>query len=909
MVAFLIFGCLSLFSSQAKAQCSIVAPANGCVNEIITFDKTNSVTYTSLNWDFGDGNSSTQVNPFYQYTTTGNFTVTLTLNLAAGGTCVATHSIDIHDLPKPDIKVSANSIFCFNENEIELEDRSKSGTSSGVMQSRLVLWGDGDRTVSTQPTMPTYVSHSYSRIDKFYLDIELVNDKGCKIKTIDSIEILPFYQPSFGIIDRLFPCDTARICLGNDSVPNPAILKSLVWDWGDGKSNSELSTVVCHIYTQSSNFPLRLIATHVNGCEADTTLNEYINIPDLDLKPSMGDLRQCVGSRFIFIHPQKSDVTYYWRVTDTAGHLIDAKVGPVFSSVFNTPGKYYVELRGNSGQCDKFYYDSFDVVGIYPTLRVLNENQCGTEDTVYFNAYLQTHGTDSFEVFWYFGDSLADICTTKVNGTNYNCKYSNQPFARHKYDTQGCYNIKFFVRDLENGCYWQDELFVTLRKITENDVSYEVKKKCTGKLADYAFRFKVPDCISDVLVNYDSACNPTLFNNLAEGKPYEYTCDDSGWVTVGFIMRNGDAKLFLSNDTTDYIIDSSKICEVHIWKHRWFRLNPSPYPWFTFNRDSCPPSNTAVTLDFPEQPKVESAFLQWGDGTSSTVYKHKDSVNFGPFLHQYAKSGMFILWVTLTTDSGCYDSYFDTIMLGHYSQIWHDPILCPGKPIELVDAIRYFDDTLFWWRVPSHRQQGIETMIWDLADGNGFSWDKPLPKVTYYTPGIYPVRLATKDKNGCRDTLVQNISVTNIVAGIKPITKKIICDDIIQLFDSSDLKKYEGLDSIKEYFWDFGDGKNPSYLKNPFHYYSSYGDFIITHSVITASGCSDTVSTSIFIGGPIPDFKIKDTIGCAPFKAEFINESKSVTKYIWYYGDAANSTYSTSLDTGVQFTYMDQTVS
>ena len=43
--------------------------------------------FTAISWDFGDGNTSTELNPVHIYATTGAFTVKLTATGAEGACC------------------------------------------------------------------------------------------------------------------------------------------------------------------------------------------------------------------------------------------------------------------------------------------------------------------------------------------------------------------------------------------------------------------------------------------------------------------------------------------------------------------------------------------------------------------------------------------------------------------------------------------------------------------------------------------------------------------------------------------------------------------------------------------------------------------------------------------------------
>ena len=180
--------------------------------------------------------------------------------------------------------------------------------------------------------------------------------------------------------------------------------------------------------------------------------------------------------------------------------------------------------------------------------------------------------------------------------------------------------------------------------------------------------------------------------------------------------------------------------------------------------------------------------------------------------------------------------------------------------------------------------------------------DTAMPKIKFSISGIYNIRLAAKDSSNCMDTVSKKLFVGGVKAGIKAITKKIICNDILQFFDSSSVDFVA--DRIIKYYWEFGDQRNPSYLVDPYHYYKSYGQFIIFHRVENTMGCKDSAYITIKIEGPEPKFDIiSDTVGCVPFTGVFKNTSIKAKDYIWYFGDSAKSVLSTTQDTNVKFTY------
>jgi len=75
---------------------------DGTAPLMVTFTDTSTGDITDRLWDFGDGTTSTEVSPMYEYTVAGTYTVTLTVN-GLGGTSNAQSTITVTDgAPTPD---------------------------------------------------------------------------------------------------------------------------------------------------------------------------------------------------------------------------------------------------------------------------------------------------------------------------------------------------------------------------------------------------------------------------------------------------------------------------------------------------------------------------------------------------------------------------------------------------------------------------------------------------------------------------------------------------------------------------------------------------------------------------------------------------------------------------------------
>lgn len=112
---------------------------------------------------------------------------------------------------------------------------------------------------------------------------------------------------------------------------------------------------------------------------------------------------------------------------------------------------------------------------------------------------------------------------------------------------------------------------------------------------------------------------------------------------------------------------------------------------------------------------------------------------------------------------------------------------------------------------------------------------------------------------------------------------------------------YGLVDSVQ---WTLGDGATSQEDDVVwFHQYTLDSTWTITQEVYNACGTDSTTFTITVLPNEVTAFFNTDTvIGCAPLTATFTNFSDGDTASIWYFGDANNST-STSTNTG--FTYTD----
>jgi len=270
--------------------------------------------------------------------------------------------------------------------------------------------------------------------------------------------------------------------------------------------------------------------------------------------------------------------------------------------------------------------------------------------------------------------------------------------------------------------------------------------------------------------------------------------------------------------------------------------------------------------------------------------------------HTYIPQKGYVITVRVISEEGCDAFDLKPIGVGTFKSFTADSVVCPGDTVKFYDFVRYYEGlqpsgynlTNYW-----SQNNGMEVLSWDFGDGNGYTKTGSEPYFIYNQPGVYTVKMAVKDKTNCVDTLIKNayINVVDVRAAFSTVGI-IICPQFVNFTDSSFTSGPGSgsttLDSIISWYWDFGDGKTPSYLQNPGHLFTSSGTFTITLGVANKKGCTDTITQQITIRGPQPEFRISsDTVGCVPFTASFENLSKNVKNWVWRFGDGAElSTFS-----------------
>lgn len=172
---------------------------------------------------------------------------------------------------------------------------------------------------------------------------------------------------------------------------------------------------------------------------------------------------------------------------------------------------------------------------------------------------------------------------------------------------------------------------------------------------------------------------------------------------------------------------------------------------------------------------------------------------------------------------------------------------------------------------------------WDFGDGT-FSTAANPTKV-YNTPGTYAVKMYAANSSLCADSITKVAYITVNQAPVADFTanNRTGCRTPF-VVGFSDISQ-----GAVSWLWNFGDGST-SGQQNPVKVYTQTGRFNVSLSIVSAQGCTTTVTKNNFISivPPVADFTADTTRGCFPINVNFTNTATAnepIASYRWDFGD------------------------
>lgn len=843
-------------------------------------------TNVSWQWDFGNGATSTQQNPFVTYSTTGNYTVTLRVTNDKGCTKI---------ISRPNyISVTPGVVAGFTNSQPTVcsapADITFTNTSTGP-GTLSYLWDFGDGTTSTLQN-PV---HSYTNNSTFNVTLTTISSSGCEDTATRTVTIGGF---STSFTGPSTACVNEPVAFANTASPVPV---SVLWKFGDGNTSTQRNPT--HRYAAPGTYTVWLYNTY-NNCT--DSISKTITINPLPVAGfTSPDTIKCEPTLLTHFQDLSTDaVSWHWDFGDG-----------------NTSG-----LQNPSHS-----YTSFG----YYTVTLIVTNASGCTDTIQKSDFvkiakpvvsipsLPARGCIPYT------HSFTPVINTLDNVTSYLWDFgdgspaSTSPNPTHTYITQGTYTVKLFITT-STGC-------------TDSAVIVNGVRVGSKPIANFSAT-PIPVCaykpvqftdLSSTVDEWRWDFGDGTVSNL-QNPTHIYT--DTGYFTVRLIAANNGcpdtlirtnyiqvlppiarfAAVANCNNRLEFSFTDQSIGAVTwLWDFGDGTTSSLQNPVHTFpalgtytvrltvTNGSCTHSTTRTVRTIQQAPDftADATIVCRRDSitftpsnitpslTSSLLWRFGNGViitgTAAPIRFAYPASGNYTVTLVARDINGCLDS----IVKNNYIRV-NGPVanFNATNTAGCTGLVTSFNDLS-----TTDGINAITSWRFDFGDGNVQTFTSPPFQHTYNIAGTFNVKLVVTDASGCTDSLtrVNLITTTRPVPNFTSANTSSCPGAIVRFTNTSVATTFTS-------FWDFGDG-NTSTATSPTHAYADTGSYTVKLIITDLYGCVDSIvrNNYIRISRPVASFIVNDSISsCTPFEVTFTNTSTYFSSALWSFGDGATTTLS-----------------
>ncbi|WPV67311.1 PKD domain-containing protein [Chitinophaga sp. LS1] len=890
------------FTSNTQGSCK--APLNVTFTNNTTINTTGNPGITYL-WNFGDGSTSSDMNPIHTYTAEGKYTVTLTATSADGcsQTLTQTEYIQIATIaadftiaeslckgttlhftnttqPAPqtatwtfsdgDVQNTIDAVKTFNTTgtyTVTLQALTQDGCQANVTKT-FTISDIPTATITAAPITACAVpaNVSFTGVTTGATSWEWDFNDG----TSSTVQNLTHTYTAEGSYTVSLQASNAAGCttttyqtisvqkpiLSIDGLPNGCVplddtftpivatadpVVSWSWDFGDGSTST--AKIPTHTFTAQGDYIVTLTITTQGGCTQTATFPVQVGTP-VAVDFTVDQTTGCQPTIFHFTNTSvPAGTAWEWTFEESGntGNGSSSLEDPTY--VWTSIGTHTVILTVINNGCRQTLTKT-DLITIYPPSAAFLVQTVNCAN-IYSRTFTDKSdfGTSTTKLWnWDFGDGTSSTAQSPT----------------HVYTAGGTYTVTLTV---DNGSC-QSVYKTTVTIIDETPKIYsDVTTICKNGTVNFAMDPVTASHFASYLWNFGDG---NTYNAPAQG-PIGYVYPTPGDYTASLVLTDVYGCLHTSN-TIPISVNGANAK-------------------FSIDTKQC--RNVPVSFTDQSTTKTGNTIVSWtwdyGDGSTPETYTTAPT----NITHTYSAINDYPVTLTVKDNTGCEDSYTATVRIANMIAAFGGPdsIACLNTPYQFSNS-------------------SITTPLtyqWDFGDGTTST--DATPAHTYTLPGKYTVSLIIANTTGCSDTIttVDYLRVPDPIADFSfPPVAADVCPPVkIQFTNLSS-------DYVSS-AWSFGDVSS-STEQDPLHNYIKPGTFDITLTVYSQGGCASAVAgpKTISIAGPNGSFTVAPETGCYPLTVTMNANSTAAIKYIWDFGDGHSAT--TTTPTSPSYTYPQEGV-
>jgi PKD repeat protein len=794
-----------------------------CAPYVVNFSNPFDDDISSIFWDFGDGNTSTEKNPTHTYSTAGVFSLNLVVQIQE-----ETFTFYCENFIATDV-VYAN--FTTDVNKLCTSYSASFFDTTHNASAYHWNFGDGTSSYSSNP------SHIYTQNGNYLVNFEASNEFGCKASVSKNITI--------GISNPIFYYNK-NACLAEKINFSSNIQGNYIIQWNFGDGTSAFGNQAFHSYLENGTFSVSVYLFDSLSLDCVDTL--YLQQPIKINSPKSefvinGKNEGCEKREINFSNKSVNAISFLWDFGNgTTSNITSPK------HTYTSPGVYDVVLIAQKGMCtDTFKMQTAVTIHSAPSVEFsyTKNNSC-------YPLTLSFMGESNNNVSWRwdFGDGFSD---TLQNTT-------------HTYFVKELFNVTLTVVD-SNEC--------SNKIIHQNEMPFQTKfevgntQGCFPKTVDF-------NNTSDSTISWFWDFGDETYST--EKSP-RHTFQDTGSYNVSLIATSfeGCIDTFEIHQAVTvellvaefFSLDSGKTCAPLVSYFVDNSFNATSWFWNFGNGTTSDEKNPAHIFTTPGLYDI-SLVIEGETGCFDTIQKKEYIEVIGPIVNfQMSDStgcdSVAIQFTNLSVDATSYEWYFgdgnfdlsinplhifsDT---GNFSGILiaKDDNGCFDyidltKVVVSPSPIASFSVSDTFGCVPVDVSFLNNTLLgdnytWDLGNANSSNEENVIH--SYTEAGVYSIFLHASNSFGCEaysDTL-------SIEIYPRPVADFSI-DTSNHCFPMNvDIMNLTEKTHRNTYVWDFGDGSILTGY-SPTHYYEEAGQYDVFLTVTNQYNCETIVQKEKYL--------------------------------------------------------------